>query len=91
MTARGKFPAQPPTTFTDWHHEARLARRSQLQSPGAWRQVPGTYTRAVAAHIRSGRIAAFRPAGSFEAKYAPTDAPGRVILYIRPAQLGPES
>ena len=86
MSARAKFPTLPPATFTDWAHEARLARRAQHALPGTWRQVPGVYGRAVAGHVRSGRIAAFRPAGSWQARYAPTDMPGKVILYIRPAQ-----
>lgn len=84
MSGRGKFVGPSlPTAQTDWHQVARLARRG---TPGHWYQVQGTYSRTVAAHIRSGRIAAFRPAGSWEARYVATDVPGRFIVYIRPAQ-----
>lgn len=83
MPARGKFVGPSlPTAHTDWPQVARLARRG---TPGHWYQVAGTYGRAVAGHVRSGRISAFRPAGSWEARYVPTDTPGRVILFVRPA------
>lgn len=81
---RGHFVGQAlPGAHTDWPQVARLARRGR---PGDWYQVHGTYARAVAGHVRSGRITAFRPAGSWEARYRPTDVDGRVILYIRPAE-----
>lgn len=85
MPARGKFvgPALP-TPHTDWHQVARLARRG---NPTHWYQVAGTYGRAIAGHVRSGRISAFRPAGAWEARYLTTDTPGRVVLFIRPAQI----
>jgi hypothetical protein len=85
MPARGKFVGPSlPTTRMDWEQVARLARRG---SPGHWYQAPGTHTRAVAAHIRSGRIAAFRPAGAWEARYLPTDDPQRFTVFLRPAAL----
>lgn len=83
MSGRGKFVGPTvPTAHTDWYQVARLARRG---TGGHWYQVAGLYGRAVAGHVRSGRIAAFRPAGAWEARYLPTDEPGRVVLYVRPA------
>lgn len=87
MPGRGKFVGPNiPSSHTDWPQVARLARRG---TPGHWYQVQGVYGRAVAGHVRSGRIRAFAPAGSWEARYVPTDTPKgqpqRVILYVRPA------
>ena len=83
MSGRGKFVGPNlPTAQTDWPQVARLARRG---TPGHWYQVQGTFGRAIAGHVRSGRVAAFRPAGSWEARYIATDVPGRVVLFIRPA------
>ncbi len=83
MSGRGKFVGPNlPSPHTDWQQVARLARRGR---PGDWYQVGGSYGRAVAGHVRSGRIAAFRPAGAWEARYVATDAPARVVLFIRPA------
>jgi hypothetical protein len=81
--ARGRFVGpNVPSPHTDWAQVARLARRGV---PGHWYQVTGRlYGRAVAQHVRSGRIAAFRPAGSWEARYVPTDDPNQFALYIRP-------
>jgi hypothetical protein len=82
--ARGRFVGPNiPSPRTDWPQVARLARRG-APGVGHWYQVPGWHTRAVAAHIRSGRIAAFRPAGSWEARYLPTDDPKQFVVYIRP-------
>lgn len=83
--ARGRFVGPDvPSARTDWFHVARLARRAPTR--GHWYQAPGLHTRAVAAHIRAGRIAAFRPAGAWEARYAPTDDPKLFQVFVRPAE-----
>lgn len=83
-SARGKFvgPDLPLPVRTDWNHVARLARRQP--EPGSWYQVPGLHSRAVASHVRAGRMPAFRPAGSWQARYANTDDPRLVVLFVRP-------
>jgi len=79
MPAHRKFP-EPPSTFTDWSHQARLTR----EKGGEWRKLPRTYERTVAVRIRQGRIAAFREPGAWDAKYLPSkDQPGRCLVWVR--------
>lgn len=82
---RGRFvaPDEIPSGRMDWNHVARLARRAP--DPAMWYRVPGFHARAVASHVRAGRIAAFRPAGSWEARYAATDDPKAFQVFVRPA------
>lgn len=84
--ARSRF--EPPATFTDWEAEARNAQRKHRREPGRWHLVAEgrrTYSRTMAAQLRLGRIKALH-AGEWEVRYVPTDTPGQVTLYIRPAQ-----
>lgn len=71
-------PPEPRGTHTDWDDVARKLR----DRPGDWARV-GVYAVSVAAHVRSGRIVAFRPVGHYEARYDRTDQPGRGVIWVR--------
>jgi hypothetical protein len=81
MTGATRYPGEPRSTQTDWTRETLNAKR---KAP-AWHLVGEgrrTFQRSMAAQLRAGRVRAIDPA-QWEIRYQPTDAPGRVTLYIR--------
>ncbi|MGD7788179.1 hypothetical protein ACQCX2_07625 [Propionibacteriaceae bacterium Y1700] len=51
--------------------------------PGEWAKVPGEYYQSVVSHVRQGRLAAFQPAGSFEATGRTIKGTGKYTIYAR--------
>jgi hypothetical protein len=67
---------------TNWQKVANQLR----QYPGRWARMPGTFSHSVPGFIQAGRMAAFRPAGTFEATMRGSSKDGergRGRLYLR--------